>query len=170
MLLGFFAVFTAQGASGNAPLLKAAFVYNFAKFTRWPVDSWRGRDDRLHICVAGSDSVGFSLKRLRGETIHGRDVVVVQVTSDDAQTCQLAYIAAPEHGRMGVWINKYLGDPVLTISEIRGFADAGGMIQLFRAEDRIRFRINLATAREGGLVFDARLLDLAARISGGMAQ
>ena len=50
---------------------------------------------------------------------------------------------------------------MLTISEIRGFADAAGAIQLYRDKDRIRFKINLGAARDRGLSLSARLLDLA---------
>ena len=59
------------------------------------------------------------------------------------------------------WIDRTRSRPVLTISEIRGFADAGGAIQLFRDKDRIRFRINRDAARDRGLTLSARLLDLA---------
>jgi hypothetical protein len=58
---------------------------------------------------------------------------------------------------------------VLTISQIRGFADAGGIIQLFRAGDRVRFRINHRVARDRGLELSARLLDLAEIVDDGVA-
>ena len=59
------------------------------------------------------------------------------------------------------WIDRTRSQPVLTISEIRGFADASGAIQLYRDKDRIRFKINIGAARDRGLSLSARLLDLA---------
>ena len=43
------------------PALKAAFIYNFAKFTEWPGDS-AGREPFV-ICVLGDAAVGDALER-----------------------------------------------------------------------------------------------------------
>ena len=51
--------------------------------------------------------------------------------------------------------------PILTVSDIDDFARAGGMIGLVEAEQRIRFDINLATARQANLKLSSQLLKLA---------
>lgn len=152
----------AQDAAGEAMLLKAAFIYNFAKFTRWPEASWAGSSDSLRLCIAGADDLAQTLVRLDDKTIQGREVAVRHLKAGlPGEPCHMLYIASSEGWRFPRLIQDGNGIAMLTISEIRGFADAGGMIQLYRAGDRIRFRINRAAARQSGLEFSARLLDLA---------
>lgn len=142
-------------------MLKAAFVYNFAKFTRWPADR-RAGSSTLRLCFAGKDVLVDSLGQLAGETIKGRPVEIRAFDAAEGRdACHVLYVAGSEHGGYAGLL-ELVGDvPVLTVSAIRGFADAGGMIQLYRSDNRIRFKINHGVAQEHGLEFSARLLDLA---------
>jgi hypothetical protein len=51
--------------------------------------------------------------------------------------------------------------PVLTVSDARGFAQAGGMIELYEDNGRMRFAINIDTLQKSGVKLSSRLLDLA---------
>ena len=51
--------------------------------------------------------------------------------------------------------------PVLTISNIDGFASAGGMTQFFFEHGQLRFRIHLESAKRAGLQISSRLLIMA---------
>lgn len=151
-------------------LLKAAFIYNFAKFTRWPTHAPVAADQPLRLCTAGADELVTALGRLADKTIHGRVVRVEQYQAGRADPqCHVLYIAGSEHPHYWRLLEQTRSAPVLTVSEIRGFADSGGMIQLYRARDRIRFKVNLAAARASGLRLSARLLDLAEVIGNGEA-
>lgn len=150
----------AQEESAEAPLLKAAFVYNFAKFTRWPEQAWDGPMAPLRLCIAGTDGLATSLARLADERVDGREVVIDTYAATD-RPCHVLYIADSERGHLADYIEQTRSRPVLTISEIPRFADAGGIIQLYRDRGRVRFKINVAGARSSGLNLSARLLDLA---------
>jgi hypothetical protein len=151
-------------------LLKAAFIYNFAKFTRWPEWALGAAERPFTLCTAGSDELVAALDRLADQTMRGRPVRVAryEAARTDGQ-CQVLYIGASEHHHYWRLLEQVHGTPILTVSEIRGFADAGGIIQLYHARDRIRFKINLDTARSSGLRLSARLLDLAEVIGNGEA-
>lgn len=152
---------TAEPSTEDESLLKAAFVYNFAKFTRWPANRW-SESTTFRLCIAGKDDLVDSLGRLVGEKVKGRPVEIIAFeVAEDREVCHVFYIASSEHGRYAGLLQRVSDVPVLTVSGIRGFADAGGMIQLYRSDDRIRFKINHAVARGRGLEFSARLLDLA---------
>jgi hypothetical protein len=60
----------------------------------------------------------------------------------------------------------------LTVSDIGGFAQAGGMIGLVEADQRIRFDINLATTHQANLKLSSQLLKLATIVeqSGGVPE
>ena len=161
----------AQDPLEDEALLTAAFIYNFAKFIRWPMGTWTGPKGPLVLCTVGKDELLGSLERLGNERIGGRPVVIRRVDADaGGRECHILYISGSEHRHFARLIEQTLAAPVLTISEIRGFADSGGVIQLFRAKDRIRFKINLDVATRKRLKLSARLLDLAEVIAGETAR
>lgn len=152
----------AQDAVEDERLLKAVYIYNFAKLTRWPLDTWAGRDQPLVLCIAGHDELATSLKRLAEETIGGRPVTITAwVAHNGASGCHVVYVARSERERAIDVIRQVRAQPVLSISELPHFIDDGGIIQLYLRKDRIRFKINLAEARNSGLALSSRLLDLA---------
>ena len=152
-------------------LLKTVFIYNFAKFAHWPDGAWAAGETRLVLCVAGSDELAVTLERLTGQSVGGHPVVVRPYAEGPAgESCKLLYIAGSEHGHFAGLVEQVGLRPVLTISQIRGFADMGGMIQLYRDKDRVRFKINLAAVSASGLQLSARLLDLAELVGNGAAQ
>ena len=58
----------------TAPALKAAFIYNFAKFTEWPVAL--PASEPFVICVLGDAAVGDALERVvKGREFAGRRMV-----------------------------------------------------------------------------------------------
>lgn len=143
-------------------LLKAAFIYNFAKFTHWPQESWDAPNTPLNLCTMGNDALVSNLSRLSKETVAGHPVSINTFDPGvEDSDCHILYIATSEHKHFTRFIQQTHDAPVMTISEIPGFAGSGGIIQLYREQQQIRFKINLGVARDRGLTLSARLLDLA---------
>ena len=143
-------------------LFKAAFIYNFAKFTRWPEDAQDDPQNTLTLCTAGQDQLISDLRRLGGKIIGSRPVSVRAFKNlQSPGDCQLLYIADSEKKRYKRILASLRGDPVLTISELPGFARSGGIIELYRKEAQTHFIINLNNARTAGLELSSRLLNLA---------
>src|ERR1700733_7984663 len=74
--------------------VKAAFLYNFAKFVDWPAEAFPTPGDPFAICVLGEDPFGRSLDDvIAGRAITGRPVIVRRI-SDARQTggCQILFI------------------------------------------------------------------------------
>ncbi|MCW8919173.1 MAG: YfiR family protein [Gammaproteobacteria bacterium] len=140
-------------------LLKAAFIYNFAKFTRWPRAVQE--ESPLTLCISGTDALVAELERLDGKRVGGAPLAIrLLQEGGDGSGCQLLYVAESERHRQAQILESLRGEPVLTVSCLSGFAPAGGVIELFREEGRVRFIINLRTARESGLELSSRLLRL----------
>ena len=162
LILSGLPVTAAENQVADDNLVKAAFIYNFAKFTRWPPPSRDGQKTPLNLCTTGKDALVSSLSRLDKETIGGRPVTISTFTPGiEANACHILYVAASEHRQFARYIQQTRDAPVLTISEIGNFAAAGGIIQLYREQQRIRFKINLDVARNRGLSLSSRLLELA---------
>ncbi len=144
-------------------LIKAAFLYNFAKFTEWPAGTFPDGSAPLDICVFGEDPFGAALDSIAGKAIRGRTVAVHRVASiEEGAACHLLFISASEATRLSGILQSLRDRPVLTIADMPDFARAGGIINLkTNEEEKIRFEINVAIAKRAGLKLSSKLLNLA---------
>lgn len=155
----------AQDSAEEEVLLKAAYLYNFAKFTRWPEDAMGEPGAPLSLCIAGGDDLADVLERLRGKLVKGRPLSIQTIKDGRAlRGCQMLYVAVSEQQRYPDLVKSARGQPVLTVSELPGFSDSGGIIEIFREHERIRFIINLGVARRAGLEISPNLLKLAVQV------
>ena len=143
------------------PALRAAFLYNFAKFTEWPAD--RPPNGPLTLCVLDDSGVEGALNDLVGNsTINGRAVIIsTKVTGARLRTCHLLYVGETTAGRASAILDELLGAPVLTVSNGDDFVRLGGIVGLFLEEGRMRFAINPDAAQRAGVRLSSRLLQLA---------
>lgn len=143
--------------------LKAAFLFNFAKFIDWPPVAFRNSQSPFAICVLGEDPYGRDLdETIKGQTIDNRNLVVrrvAQASRDDS--CQILFVSSSESGRFGQILNAVRSLPVLTVGEDEEFRRAGGIIFLVVEEKRVRFDVNLDAGEQAGVKFSSRLLKLA---------
>ncbi len=146
----------------EAALVKAAFVYNFAKFTRWPESALAAGTSPLRLCLAGEDAVTRALEKLRDNPVKNHPLTIVPLRSGpDPQSCHLLYVASPEQKRVHEWLRLAQGQATLTIAEIPRFAHQGGTIELVQDRGRVLFTINLGVARASRLEISPDLLKLA---------
>jgi hypothetical protein len=159
----------AATAASREYLLKAAFLYNFAKFTTWPAEVFLGPQTPLRVCILGKDSFGAAMDSIEGKNIKERLVAVARITQvSDADRCQILFVSTSEEERLRA-ILDYLHDrPILTIAEMPNFAMAGGIISLKTVEDRIQFEINVDAANAVDLRLSSKLLRLGDIISTGV--
>jgi hypothetical protein len=78
----------------------------------------------------------------------------------DLLDCQVLFICRSEEKNLPRILERLRGKPVLTISELPGFNNAGGMIEFKKKTDTVRFGINAAAARDAGLKISSKLLKL----------
>ena len=76
------------------------------------------------------------------------------------------FISRSMKSHLGEILRNLKGRPVLTISDVRGFSMAGGMIEFTEHGGSIHFIINLNAVREAGLEMNFQLLQLADRVIG----
>ena len=139
--------------------IKAAFIYNFARFTEWPDES-----DELKVCVYGDDPFGPAIDKLSGERIKGRTIEVVRTKSiNDVKSCHIAFmnIIPPERRLFARALRDIQGASVLTISDAEGVIDFGVMIGLRIDNDKVAFDVNHTVAKASNIGISAKLLRLA---------
>ncbi len=142
--------------------VKAAYLYNFAKFVEWPPKAFPTANAPLLICIAGDNPFGEALAALSGKTVVSHPVEVRHIPmATNLDQCHIVFIGRSEQGRFKTVLAKLVRLPILTVSDIGDFAQTGGMIGLVEAEQRIRFDINLAITRQSNLKLSSQLLKLA---------
>ncbi len=148
--------------------VKAAFVYNFAKFVDWPEQCFADAGSPIVIGVFGASPIGPELeKAVAGRKINGRPLVIRPVANAAAaKATQLLFVGAADEARLGD-LHDALPWGVLTVGESEGFYQRGGMIVFQPEADRLRFEINVAAARQAGLKVSAQLQKLAKSVKKG---
>ena len=148
----------------NEYQVKAAYLYNFAKFITWPDENHKHKSPFV-IGVLGKNAFGQALEQLTAKTIRNRPIIIKYFkTIEDVANCQILYLASTEHGKIKKQLGKLTTQPIVTISDANNFARSGGIIQLIRLRGRINFIINLEQARNVDLKFESQLLSLATKV------
>lgn len=158
------AVLQAQSVSEYE--IKAAFLYKFASFVQWPAalpGSPPAAAGPMCIGVLGADRFGSFLDQVvSGKLVGGRAFTVERLHSaGQALHCEIVFISSSEQGRMSEILSMLRDKPVLTVSELPGFCEKGGLINLKVVNSAVRFEINVAAAERAGLRFSSKLLSLA---------
>lgn len=144
------------------PALKAAFIYNFAKFTEWPANAVPPAGPFM-ICVVGDAAVGDALERVvTAHLLAGRAMAVSNVApAGPWGVCQILYVSGVPAAQVARLVAGLRDLPVLTISDIEGFAQLGGIAQLFFEHGLLRFSIRDEFAKRARLQISSRVLALA---------
>jgi len=146
--------------------VKAAYLYNFGRFVKWPAGIAAGKGDSFAVCVLGQDPFGSTLdSTLAGEALDGKPVVIRRIAKpQDAVDCRILFVSSTEEHHLKEILAAIDQASVLTVSDIPGFSRRGGIIQFIAEGDRIRFEINLASAESARLVLSSELLKVAATV------
>ncbi len=156
----------AQQSKPSEYQVKAAYLYNFGRFVKWPPGLAAGKGDSFPVCVLGRDPFGSILdSTLAGEALEGKPVVIRRVTRpQDATDCRILFVSSTEEHHLKEILAAIDQAGVLTVSDIPGFSRRGGMIQFVVEGDRVRFEINLASTESARLVLSSELLKVAAAV------
>jgi YfiR/HmsC-like len=158
----------AQPAAPTQYEVQAVYLFDFAKFVRWPAGS---RHETISICVAGQQVFADTLTRIvAGERIdsHTLSVQLVQQPQDEA-ACDILFIGSAAEARLDGLLAATNGKSVLTVSDVPGFLDRGGMIQFLIVGNRVRFSVDLRPVGRSGISLSSELLKVAAAVKGSAA-
>jgi hypothetical protein len=147
----------AADAAVREYLIKAAFIYDMLKATQWP--KARGR---VVLCVLGRDPFGTAWHSIKGRPVgKGRlDVVQLQDTNGLAG-CDALLVGTSERATWQQIRGALAARPILTMSEMTGFAQDGGMVALMNVDNRLRFDVNLKAIHRAGLAINTDALEQA---------
>ena len=121
----------AQTGNQHEYELKAGVLYHIIEYVEWPKGSLSNNPPAIQIGLLGELPFADALEVLNGKTVQGRLLVVKRISdSQTAATCQVLFIGASEKRRISEIVAEVKDRPVLTVSEVEGFAEQGGMVNL----------------------------------------
>jgi hypothetical protein len=163
LLLAMPAGIWAEAAPAKEYQIKAAFLLRFIQFVELPEQAFADAEAPIRIGVLGEDPFGSALDHIiTGEKIRERPLLVKRGRSPmELSDCHLIFVALSEKDRLQELSPQLPMTGVLTISDIGGFAERGGMIRFFMIDKKIRFELNPTVARQHQLKVSAQLLSLA---------
>jgi hypothetical protein len=142
--------------------LKAAFLYNFARFVEWPAEALPGASDPIVICTIGQPDVTRELSLSVAEKkVDGHPILIRESSAAlDAKDCQILFVGAGSE-RAAAALDRGEGAPVLTVGDREGFARDVGIVNFAVRDNRLRFDINTDASDRAHLRLSAKLLLLA---------
>jgi hypothetical protein len=154
---------SAQTLPSKEYQVKAVFLFNFAQFVEWPTNAFSDAHSPLVIGVLGDDPFGnFLDETVRGETVDNHPLVVRRYRHvDEINECHILFVSQSESKQLKEIFSKLNGRAILTVGDFEDFAKDGGIIRFLNENNKIRFRINLDSAKAANLTISSKLLRLA---------
>jgi YfiR/HmsC-like len=143
--------------------VKAAYLYNFAKFVEWPSGVFRNPDDPTVICVVGDERISDVLEpAVSGKKANGRPVEARRPrSSDEFKSCHVLFIGFSDKERITQLLNRLQRSSVLTVGQSDQFIRLGGMINLALKNTTVELEIDPEASNAVGLKISSRLLVVA---------
>jgi hypothetical protein len=145
--------------------VEAVYLYNFAKFIRWPQAA---ASQSISLCVVKDEPLASALQRIvAGEVVDGRNLRAKSLSDvSEGTDCNILLLGPPEdlHVREDLAVLHHA--PVVTVSNDVGFLQQGGMIQFAMIGGAVRFSVNLDAARRAGVTLSSQLLKVALTVKG----
>ena len=146
--------------------IKAAYIFNFAKFLDWPSSDLNA--DTIVLAIYNNDPFGIVLeKTMVGRKANGKVWKIIRTKNKmDLENCHIAFFSDIEKYELIKILDKLDKKPVLTIGdEIIDFCESGGNINFTSQFSENQFEINNDAAKSQKIVISPKLLLLAKIVS-----
>ena len=143
--------------------VKAAFLYNFAKFVKWPESALPESSTSFTVCVLGDHGSAPAIEETIGDkTLRDKRIIVKRVASAEAaRSCQILFASGSDGSDPAKIAGALAGASVLTVGEVEHFAERGGIVNFKTEDNKVRFEINSDGAKRANLDVSSQLLKLA---------
>ena len=162
-MLGLADLLVAQDSPVAAIKVKAAYLFNFAKFVDWPKTVLPETNSPVVLCILGRDPFGRALEETIGNATAEARPIIIRRTRDlsGIEGCHILFISSSESRRLGQILARVRGEPVLTVSDMGSFTEHGGIIQFFEQGKNLKFEVNVDAASRVPVAISSKLLRVA---------
>lgn len=160
-MFSFFSIHNVLAEINKISSLKVAYIYNIAKFTKWPDATWQHKNDPFMLCAYGQNAVTTELNMLTNKKVGTHPISVVEVKNDlDYQHCNALYISTDDRNLYRYLLSHINLPIVLTITDESPFFESGGFINLIEKNNKLRFQVSNQQLSTTKLILSSKLLKL----------
>lgn len=141
--------------------VKAAILYNLARFSEWKSTSLEEENNRFWICATSHDPMIDALNTLEGKLIEGNKVTIniLHEPSDNVSNCRILYLSKKVEEKYD--LNALTEKGILTVGERHEFLSKGGGIAIIRKDNKLGFSINKTVMLKANVIPSSKILKLA---------
>lgn len=145
ILLGFAASNFALAAPYKPHEVKAAYLYQIAKFVKWSNEATK---TKLYFCIRDDQQLNRTFAAItKDKSIRGLDIV----TNEQGHTCDILYVGTSI-------LDSELSKQTVTVSSKQGFAKSGGVIELHQLKDKIQPIVNLKQSKSDNFKISSKFM------------
>jgi hypothetical protein len=134
--------------------LKVAIIGKIAKFVQWNKPATKN----FSITVLNTKNQFFKTL-LEGKRVNSKPIKIIYINNiNNLKESDILYISQNSSQNLQSIFKAVKNKNILTISDIRGFAQKGGMIQLYTKNQKLKLRINVNSVKAGNLKIKSSLL------------
>jgi hypothetical protein len=159
--------FSAVSQTLNEDQIKAGYLFNFTRFVEWPAQAFATATSPMIVCVVGdSPLTNLLTDAAAGKVVNGRTVSVKPLkASDEFRGCNLLFVGSAQARGAERILERLKEMSVLSVGEAPGFAEAGGVINFFTQDNKVKVEINLDAATHSNLKINAKLIAVSRLVS-----
>ena len=154
VILGIFTFWSSGShAQTDESRVKALWVHTLMSYIKWNNNS---KSDKT-ICTRGLDRTYHFLKEVQDEK---KTSYKFKETGSNSSLdeCNLLYIATSEANNITSILNSVDSKNIVTVSDIKGFAEDGGIIELSHTAGTVKLKVNVKSAKKANIIINSDLL------------
>lgn len=143
--------------------IKAAFLYNFIRYTTWPEEVLGKKDEPIVLLVVGEDRFGSILTTtFEDKKLHDRAIVIRRVeTAPEKIEAHLVFACGLDEKQEAALLKACSGRAILLIGDEAGLAKRGACADFYVKDRKVRFEVNTDVIKASKLTVSSQLLKLA---------
>jgi hypothetical protein len=159
----------AQAQTADEYQVKAAYMYNLAKFVDWPADAFESPSQPIVFCVLGQTPLSQPLRDALAGKVVGQRALQFRQLADPKQAgdCKVLFISFPDKKRVREILDQVKSLHILTVGEADGFTEEDGIVRFYLDAGRVRLEFNLDAADDAKLHVSSKLLSLGRTVKRG---
>ena len=143
--------------------LKAAFLFNFIRYTTWPAKAFEREEDPIIVTIVGKDPFEEQIDKLfKGKELNGRSIVIRRSTKVPDKVDTHVVFATGLETEDWVKLQKLFHKrSTLIVGERLDVTKKGAQCNFFIEDGKVRFEINTDNLDIAQLRMSSQLLKLA---------
>jgi hypothetical protein len=140
--------------------VKAAYLFNFAKFVEWPASVFPSNKSSIIIGIAGDDPFGPVLeKTVLSKTVQNRNIGIYRLKKpEDWRSCHIIFISSAANSFAIPAFESLESHHVLTVCEKEGPVRSKCIINFVMEGERVQFEVDAIKAERTGIKISSKLM------------